>query len=86
MKFRIAIWAGVGALIVVLWDLIFTMSPATPGSLRTLAHLTCPIALADRHPLSFNFVLVANAATYALIGAIVEVMRRQYKSRRFISN
>jgi hypothetical protein len=81
MKLRIAIWTGVGALIVVLWTLYISATSPTPlGNLWTLAYLTCPIALAHRYPLSFYFVLLVNAATYALIGTVVETTRRHYKS------
>ena len=85
MKCRIAIWSTLGALVVVGWSLyIYAISPIqiTAKALAwTLACLTCPIALAHRYPLSFYFVLLANAATYALVGVIVETIRRHYQSR-----
>jgi uncharacterized BrkB/YihY/UPF0761 family membrane protein len=35
---------------------------------------------AERHyALSFYFVLLMNAATYASVGSVVETMRRHYK-------
>jgi hypothetical protein len=81
MKVRIALWTGVGALVVVLWTLYISATSPTPlGNLWTLAYLTCPIALARHYALSFYFVLLVNAATYALIGTVVETMRRYYKS------
>lgn len=80
MKLRIAIWAGVGALVVVLWTLYISgTSPTSFGKVWTLVYLTCPIALAKHYPLSFYFVLLINAATYALIGSGVESVRRRYK-------
>ena len=80
MKLRIAIWTGVGALVVVLWTLyISATSPTPPGNVWTLAYLTCPIALAHHYALSFYFVLLINAATYALVGTVVETVRRHYK-------
>jgi hypothetical protein len=80
MKLRIAIWTGVGALVVVLWTLYIAATSPTPlGIARTLTYLTCPIALVHRYPLSFYFVLLTNAATYALVGAVVETLRRHYK-------
>ena len=86
MKFRIAIWASAGALVVVFWTLYISATlPASLGTLWTLAYLTCPVALARHYPLSFYFVLLVNAATYALVGAGVETMRRHYKSR-LVSN
>ncbi len=86
MKLRIAIWSGVGALVVVFWTLYISATSPTPlGTVRTLAYLTCPIALAGHYTLSFYFVLFMNAATYALAGVVVETMRRHYKPR-LISN
>jgi hypothetical protein len=87
MKLRIAIWAGVGALVVVLWNSYITATSPTPlfGAMWTLTYLTCPIALARHYALSFYFVLLMNAATYALVGTIVEVMRRHFKPARLIS-
>src|SRR4029077_19138225 len=96
MKFRIAIWTIVGALVVVLWTLyISATSPAPLGaawtfplkvyltpfaSLRGVAYLTCPIALIHLdQPESFYFVLLVNAATYALVGTVVETMRGHHK-------
>jgi hypothetical protein len=86
MKFRIAIWTSVGALVVVFWTLYISATFPTPlGIVRTLTYLTCPIALARHYALSFYFVLLVNAATYALVGTVVETMRRHYKPR-LISN
>jgi hypothetical protein len=81
MKLRIAIWAIVGALVVVGWTL-FTpaFSPAQSGIARTLTFLTCPIALARSHPLSFGFVVLVNAGMYAFVGTAVEIMSRYYKT------
>ena len=85
MKGRIAIWATLGALVVVGWSLyISAISPiqiTAKAVAWTLACLTCPIALAHRYPLSFDFVLLANATTYALVGVVVETIRRHHQSR-----
>ncbi len=80
MKLRIAIWAGLGALVVVLWSLYISATPVPSGVMWTLAYLTCPIALARHYALSFYFVLLVNAGTYALAGTIVETMRRRLRS------
>lgn len=83
MKSRIAIWAVAGALVVILWSLYIAATRSHPmgaGSLgRALVYLTCPIALAGRHPQSIYQVLVANAATYALVGVVVETTRRYFR-------
>jgi hypothetical protein len=73
-------WTGVGALVVVFWTLyVSATSPTALGNVWTLAYLTCPIALAHHYALSFYFVLLINAATYALVGTVVETVRRHYK-------
>lgn len=80
MKLRIAIWAGAGALVVVFWTLyISATGPSAHGTMWTLAYLTCPIALARQYALSFYVVLLVNAATYALVGAVVEAMRGHFQ-------
>jgi hypothetical protein len=85
MKLRIAIWTGVGALVVVLWRIYISATLSNPlgtgGLGRALIYLTCPIAIARQHPQGFYFVLIANAATYALAGVVVETTRRYYHVR-----
>jgi hypothetical protein len=86
MKGRVAIWAALGALVVVVWGLYISTTLSNPlgrdGLGRALVYLTCPIAMAGRqHPQAFYFVLIANAATYALAGLVVETMRRHYHIR-----
>lgn len=82
MKLRIAIWSGVGALVVVFWTLYISATSRAPlGIVWTLAYLTCPIARAHHYALSFYFAFFMNAATYALVGMVVETMRRHYKPR-----
>lgn len=86
MKSRIAIWASVGAVIVVAWRVYISATLSNPlgtgGLGRVLVYLTCPIAIArQQHPQSFYFVLIANAATYALAGLILETARRYYHIR-----
>ena len=83
MKIRIAIWATLGALVVLVWTSYISATFANPlgagGVGRALVYLTCPIAMAGQHhPQSFSFVLLANAATYALAGLVVETARRHY--------
>jgi len=86
VKLRIAIWSGVGVLVVVFWTLYISATSSTPlGIGWSLVYLTCPIALAHHYAVNFYSVLLINAATYALVGSVVETTRRQYKSR-MISN
>jgi hypothetical protein len=85
MKLRIAMWSGLGALVVVVWRVYISVTLSNPlgmgGVGRALVYLTCPIAIASRHPQGFYFVLFINTATYALAGSVVETMRRFYKPR-----
>ena len=79
MKYRIGMWAGAGFLVAGGWALYALAS--TPPALTTadpmmpLVKLTCPIALLSFYPLRLYWVLLANAATYALAGLIVETLR-----------
>jgi hypothetical protein len=81
MKYRIAIWAAAGFLVATGWAVYFFLAnkdlPIEP-LVSTLARLTCPIAIVGAHyPVSIYSVLAANAATYALVGLVVEILRRQ---------
>jgi hypothetical protein len=83
MKYRIARWASAGFLVAAFWALYFFRTAPIPIQAEpiagTLAQLTCPIAFASFHfhfPIGVYWVLLANAATYALIGLIVETLRR----------
>ena len=79
MKYRIAMWASAGFLVACCWILYaFATAPAPITSLVwTLASLTCPVVLASHFRLHFSWVLLANAATYALVGLIVETLRQK---------
>jgi hypothetical protein len=83
MKYRIAVWAGAGFLVAAGWA-IYAAARAFPVTsfdpIVTLISLTCPVAFASLHfhfGVSLYWVLVANAATYALLGLIVETLRQQ---------
>src|ERR1700722_15802414 len=85
MKLRIAIWSVLGALVVVVWRVYISATLSNPlgadGVGRALVYLTCPIAIASQHPQTFYFVLVVNAATYALAGVVLETARRYHHLR-----
>lgn len=79
MKQRIAIWAAVGFLVAGCWA-VYAMVSGPPAlshgdPMLILAEITCPIAFLRNHPISLVWVLLVNAATYALIGFIVESIR-----------
>ena len=81
MKYRIAIWGAAGFLVAFEWAVYFFLRnrelPIGP-LVSTLVRLTCPIAIVGAHyPVSIYFALVANVAAYALVGLLVETLRRQ---------
>jgi hypothetical protein len=86
MKYRLAIWAAAGFLVASGWAVYFLVAskdrPIEP-IVYTLARLTCPVAIVGSHyPVSLNSVLAANVATYALVGLVVEIVRRQLDHSR----
>lgn len=80
MKNRIAIWAVAGFLIAGFWALyVLATTPYTNERMHDVwifAGISCPIIFARSFPVSVYKVLVANAATYALIGLVVEALRK----------
>jgi hypothetical protein len=81
MKYRIAVWAVAGFLVASGWGVYFLVAnknlPIEP-IVSTLARLTCPVAIVGSHyAVSLYSVLAANVATYALVGLVVEILRRQ---------
>jgi hypothetical protein len=87
MKFRIAMWAGLGALVAIGWAVYsFSANPSaispTKPIVWTLALVTQPIALASVHygfGVRVNWVIFANALTYGLVGLLAETMRRKLR-------
>ena len=86
MKYRIAMWASAGFLVAGCWTLYaFTSAPPAMTSadpIMTLVEFTCPVVLASVYfhfGVSLYWSLLANAATYALVGLIVETLRRQLR-------
>jgi len=81
MKYRIAMWAAAGFLVASGWAVYFFLAnkdlPIEP-LVSTLVRLTCPIAIVGAHyPVSIYAALAANIATYALVGLVVEILRRR---------
>jgi hypothetical protein len=81
MKYRIGMWAIVGFLVAGCWALyaFATRPPAMTSAdpIVTLVRLTCPITLLSFYPLRLYWVLLANAATYALVCLTVETLRQR---------
>ena len=84
MKYRVAMWAAAGFLVTSGWAIYFVYFfvankdlPIEP-MVSTLVRLTCPIAIVGSHyPVSLYLALAANVATYAVVGLVVETLRRQ---------
>jgi hypothetical protein len=84
MNRRIALWALAGFLVAGFWAVYATLTSApslTAGDpIWPLVEFTCPIAAASIHlnfGVSLFWSLAANAATYALLGATVETLRKR---------
>ena len=83
MKYRIAIWAAAGLLVASGWAVYFFVKnkdlPTEP-IVSALIRSSCPIAIVGSHyPVSLYSAVAANVATYALVGLVVETLRRQFK-------
>ena len=82
MKYRVAIWAAAGFLVASGWAVYFFARnkdlPIEP-IVSAVIRLSCPIAIVGSHyPVSLYSALAANVATYALVGLVVETLRRQF--------
>ncbi|HKN24578.1 MAG TPA: hypothetical protein VJX72_07005 [Candidatus Acidoferrum sp.] len=83
MKHRIRTWAIVGFLVAGSWGLYALAVPPPPFTsadpMTGLVRLTCPIALLSSYPIRLYWVLLANTATYALVGLVVETLRQRLR-------
>jgi hypothetical protein len=76
-------WAAAGFLVASGWAVYFFVKnkdlPIEP-IVSALIRLSCPIAIVGSHyPVSLYSAVAANVATYALVGLVVETLRRQFK-------
>jgi hypothetical protein len=85
---RIAMWASAGFVVSLGWGFYFASTnkgvPIEPA-VYALARLTQPIAalvlyLNPSYPLGVTWAEVANAATYALVGLIVETIGQGHRA------
>lgn len=88
MKSRIAIWASAGFVVASFWAIYVAIKskdiPIDP-LVKALIQATCPIAFAGSHfhfPIRIFWFFLANVATYALAGLMVETLRRQLNHAR----
>jgi uncharacterized BrkB/YihY/UPF0761 family membrane protein len=81
MKYRIAIWAIAGLLVAGFWALYALATFPSTERMRDVwpvITFTCPIAiLGMHHAISLYESLAANVITYALVGLIVETLRKR---------
>ena len=85
---RIVMWASVGFLVSVGWGFYFAnanKSIQIEPTVYNFARLTQPAAavvlyLNPTSPLSLTWVVVANAATYALLGLIATTIRKHHRA------
>jgi hypothetical protein len=79
MKRRLELWALVGFLVAASWVVVNLAIPMwREPVLLGLARLTCPIVnigFALHFGVKWYWVVVTNAAAYALIGSLVEALR-----------
>jgi hypothetical protein len=84
-------WASAGFLVAGCWALY--AYAAAPGQITgivwTLIRLSCPVVQAGFYfhfGIKLYWVLLANAATYALVGLLVETLRQQLNRTKIIQN
>jgi hypothetical protein len=82
VRSRIAWWATAGFLVASGWAVFFLMISKNPQPIGPImsspVRLSCPIAIIGSHyPISVYSALAANVAIYALVGLLVETLRRR---------
>ena len=82
MKTRIAMWAVAGFLVAGCWELFVSLSVPFANQRMAdawlLAGITCPITLVRHLPITWYGVLIANTATYVLLGLTVDALRKRH--------
>lgn len=84
MMRRIAMWAGAGLLVAGVWEILafvtYPLSVDRVHQLWTLFRITCPlVAISIRYSMAWYVALLTNAATYTLIGIVLEILRPRPK-------
>lgn len=82
---RILLWTIAGAIVAGLWAIYVAIFPnqltSAGAVVWTLLNVTCPITFASFHfhfGVKIYWVVLSNAATYALIGLVAESLRAQF--------
>jgi hypothetical protein len=86
MKRRIGLWASAGFLVAASWA-IYALAAKPPAltsgdPILLLVRVTCPIAIFSSFPIKLYWVLLANAASYALIAWLFEIFRQRLRQAR----
>jgi hypothetical protein len=82
MKYRVVMWAAAGFLVACFWAVFFLhtrIQMTSTEPMWNVVRVTCPIAFLSFYPIKLYWALLANAATYALVGLTVETLRRQLR-------
>jgi hypothetical protein len=90
VKYRIAIWAAAGFFVASGWAVYLSVASKDhpiESIVSVVIRLTCPVAIIGSHyPITLYSSLVVNAATYALVGLVLETLRRQLNHSNLIQD
>ena len=78
MKQRIALWALAGFIVASGWVLFFFVTAQWPNwhPIWKIVEITAPASFLRAYPLAYYWFILINAATYALLGTGIELLRR----------
>ena len=78
MKRRISLWAIAGFAVAFCWFIYSTVTAPNPNLARwTVVAITAPASLIGRNiPLAYYWFILLNAVIYALVGLVIEMLRR----------
>jgi hypothetical protein len=83
-------WAAAGFFVASGWAVYLSVASKDhpiESIVSALMRLTCPVAIVgSRYPVSLYSALVINVATYALVGLVVETLRRQLTHSNLIQD
>ena len=87
MRSRVALWASAGFLVAACWAVYasvsspeFFLTSLREPLVKAALYLSCPVSYAGRYfPIQLWRVLLINAATYAVIGFVIEAFRPKPK-------
>jgi hypothetical protein len=82
MTRRVSLWALAGFVVACCWFIYSTATAPNPNLARwTIVAITAPASLIGRTmPLAYYWFILLNAAIYALVGLVIEMLRRPIAS------